>query len=80
MNALLIRCTAALALGAALSGCNNLPAKLAHTPEFAPVYPVAAEKSALPTGAIYNGRGSDIWFGRGRAYAVGDLITVVLNE
>lgn len=80
MNALLIRCAAVCMLGVALSGCNNLPAKLAHTPEFAPVYPVAAEKSALPTGAIYNGRGSDIWFGRGRTYAVGDLVTVLLNE
>ena len=80
MKALLIRCSALCLLGAALSGCNNLPAKLAHTPEFAPVYPVAAEKTALPTGAIYNGRASDIWFGRGRAYAVGDLITVLLNE
>ena len=63
-----------------LAACNNLPTKLTHTPEFAPVYPVAAEKSAMPTGAIYNGRNSDIWFGRGRAYAVGDLITVLLNE
>jgi len=34
----------------------------------------------LPTGAIYNGRGSDMWFGKGRTYAVGDLITVLLNE
>ena len=65
---------------ALLSACNNLPTKLTHTPEFAPVYPVAIERNALPTGAIYNGRGSDIWFGRGRAYAVGDLITVLLNE
>jgi flagellar L-ring protein precursor FlgH len=80
MKALWIRCSALCLLGAALSGCNNLPAKLAHTPEFAPVYPAATEKTALPTGAIYNGRASDIWFGRGRAYAVGDLITVLLNE
>ena len=63
-----------------LSACNNLPAKLSHTPEFAPVYPVVADRNALPTGAIYNGRGSDMWFGKGRTYAVGDLITVLLNE
>jgi flagellar L-ring protein precursor FlgH len=63
-----------------LSGCNNLPTKLTHTPEFAPVYPAASERTAAPTGAIYNGRASDIWFGRGRTYAVGDLITVLLNE
>ena len=76
----LIRHSALAALALVLAGCNNLPTKLAHTPEFAPVYPVAAEKTAMPTGAIYNGRNSDIWFGRGRAYAVGDLITVLLNE
>ena len=64
----------------ALTACNNLPAKLSHTPEFAPVYPVVADRNALPTGAIYNGRGSDMWFGKGRTYAVGDLITVLLNE
>ena len=63
-----------------LSACNNLPVKLSHTPEFAPVYPSNAERTALPTGAIYNGRGSDMWFGKGRTYAVGDLITVLLNE
>ena len=80
MNAILTRGLALCLLGAALSGCNNLPTKLSHTPEFAPVYPVAADKSALPTGAIYNGRASDIWFGRGRAFAVGDLVTVLLNE
>ena len=63
-----------------LSACNNLPTKLSHTPEFAPVYPVAAERNVLPTGAIYNGRGSDMWFGKGRTYSVGDLVTVLLNE
>jgi len=71
----------AAAIGAlALSACNNLPVKLSHTPEFAPVYPVAADRTALPTGAIYNGRGSDMWFGKGRTYVVGDLVTVLLNE
>ena len=32
------------------------------------------------TGGIYNGRQSDNWFGRGRSYQVGDVITVLLNE
>lgn len=77
LTPLLIGCALALGL---LSGCNNLPTKLSHTPEFAPVYPVAADRKAAPTGAIYNGRGSDIWFSRGRTYGVGDLITVLLNE
>lgn len=80
MQRFLIRHSVLLSMALVLTGCNNLPTKLAHTPEFAPVYPVAAEKTAIPTGAIYNGRNSDMWFGKGRAYAVGDLITVLLNE
>jgi flagellar L-ring protein precursor FlgH len=42
--------------------------------------PVAIEKPRQATGAIYNGRYSDNFFGRGRNYRVGDLITVVLDE
>ena len=80
MKRLLIRYGAVAFVPVVLMGCNNLPTKLTHTPEFAPVYPVADQKSGVPTGAIYNGRGSDMWFGKGRAYAVGDLITVLLNE
>jgi flagellar L-ring protein precursor FlgH len=53
---------------------------LAHTPEFAPVIPVALEKPRMATGAIYNGRHSDNFFGRSRNYRVGDLITVMLDE
>ena len=67
-----------LALG--LSGCATAPEPLAHTPEFAPVIPVALEKPRMATGAIYNGRHSDNFFGRSRNYRVGDLITVVLDE
>ena len=80
MQRFLIRHGVLAAMALVLAGCNNLPTKLTHTPEFAPVYPVATEKTAMPTGAIYNGRNSDMWFGKGRAYAVGDLITVLLNE
>ncbi len=80
MKHALMRCAWPLALGVLLSACNNMPARLSHSPEFAPVYPAAEERKVLPTGAIYSGRGSDLWFGRGRAYAVGDLITVLLNE
>jgi flagellar L-ring protein FlgH len=32
------------------------------------------------TGGIYGNRQSDAWFGRGRNYQVGDLITVMFNE
>ena len=67
-----------LALG--LGGCATAPEPLAHTPEFAPVIPVAVEKPRMATGAIYNGRHSDNFFGRSRNYRVGDLITVMLDE
>ena len=67
-----------LALG--LVGCAIPPAPLAHSPEFAPVLPVAIEKPRMATGAIYNGGYSDNFFGRSRNYRVGDLITVLLNE
>ena len=67
-------------LGAGLTGCASPTPPMAHSPEFQPVFPVATEKPRLATGAIYNGRQSDNWFGRVRAYNVGDLITVLLNE
>lgn len=69
-----------LVVGLGLSGCATNPAPMAHTPQFAPVLPVAIEKPRMATGAIYNGRQSDNWFGRVRAYNVGDVITILLNE
>jgi flagellar L-ring protein precursor FlgH len=68
----------ALVLG--LSGCASPNAPMVHSPQFAPVLPVAVEKPKMATGAIYNGRQSDNWFGRVRAYNVGDVITVELDE
>jgi flagellar L-ring protein precursor FlgH len=44
------------------------------------VYPVAAERQRVATGGIYNSRVSESWFGRGRSYQVGDVITVLLSE
>jgi flagellar L-ring protein precursor FlgH len=67
-----------LALG--LVGCATPPAPLAHSPEFAPVMPVAVTQQRIATGAIYNGRQSDNFFGRSRNYRVGDVITVDLFE
>ena len=67
-----------LALG--LGGCATAPEPLAHSPQFAPVIPVAIDKPRMATGAIYNGRQSDNFFGRSRNYRVGDLITVMLDE
>lgn len=68
------------ASAAMLAGCSTAPAKLSHSPEFAPVYPPVAEKTQAATGAIFNARYSDNWFGRGKTYQVGDIITVLLNE
>lgn len=62
-------------------GCSVIPPKpLAHSPEFAPVYPVAQEKPHQATGGIYVSRQSDGWFGRGRNFQIGDVITVLLSE
>lgn len=65
---------------ALLSGCSTPPTKLTHTPEFAPVYPVAAAKTQIQSGSIFNQRNSDNWFGRNKTYQVGDVVTVLLNE
>jgi flagellar L-ring protein precursor FlgH len=72
--------SALLAACAVLSGCATAPAPLAHTPEFAPVFPAPAEKSQVQTGAIFSARHSDNWFGRGKTFQVGDVVTVLLNE
>ena len=71
----------ALAVISLLAGCTVLPPEpLRHSPEFAPVIPVARERAPVATGAIYHARISDNFFGRGRNYQVGDVITVILNE
>jgi flagellar L-ring protein precursor FlgH len=63
------------------SACAVLPNQgLTHSPQFEPVYPVAAEPAKPATGAIYVGRQSDSWFGKSRSFQVGDVITVLLNE
>ena len=71
-----------LSLSSALliTGCETPGIAMGHSPEFAPVYPTAVEKPRMATGGIYNGRQSDGWFGRGRSYQVGDIVTVLLNE
>ena len=75
---LLLVCVTAL-----LGGCasTDLTQKtLTHSPEFAPVYPLASDAYRIPTGGIYGNRQSDAWFGRGRNFQVGDIITVLLDE
>jgi flagellar L-ring protein precursor FlgH len=71
-----------LALSAlALSACSVLPREpLAHSEGFRPVYPVVQSQPPMATGAIYNGAQSEAFFGRGRAFQVGDVITVILDE
>ncbi len=65
-----------------LQGCATEPVDmvLRPSPEFQPVYPLAADRPKIATGGIYSNRQSDAWFGRGRNYQVGDIITVLLNE
>jgi len=71
-----------LALSAlALSACSVLPREpLAHSEGFRPVYPVVQAQPQMATGAIYNGAQSESFFGRGRAFQIGDVITVILDE
>ncbi len=77
-----LRSLSALALVALLQACatDNTELVLKPSPEFAPVYPLASERPKVATGGIYSNRQSDAWFGRGRNYQVGDIITVLLNE
>lgn len=72
--------TLACLIGLGTTGCTTPSAPLAHSPEFAPVYPAMPERTQAATGAIFNARYSDNWFGRGKIYQVGDIITVLLNE
>jgi flagellar L-ring protein precursor FlgH len=69
-------------LAATLTACTSVmpPQALTHSPQFEPVYPVQSARETMATGAIYVGRQSDSWFGKGRNFQVGDVITVLLNE
>ncbi len=69
-------------LAATLTACTSVmpPQALTHSPQFEPVYPVQNARETMATGAIYVGRQSDSWFGKGRNFQVGDVITVLLNE
>ena len=68
-------------LASCLAGCNVMPPQaMTHSPQFEPVYPLKQVQASTATGAIYVGRQSDSWFGKGRNFQVGDVITVLLNE
>ena len=78
-------CTLKLALAfsalSCFSACSVMPPQaMTHTPQFEPVYPLIVDTARPATGAIYVGRQSDSWFGKGRNFQVGDVITVLLNE
>ena len=77
-----LRLLALAAIVYLLQGCATEPVDmvLRPSPEFQPVYPLAADRQKIATGGIYSNRQSDAWFGRGRNYQVGDIITVLLNE
>ena len=77
-----IRLLLGAVLVAGLQACasDNTDLVLRPSPEFEPVYPLAADRTKVSTGGIYGNRQSDAWFGRGRNYQVGDIITVLLNE
>jgi flagellar L-ring protein precursor FlgH len=68
-------------LAGSLTACNVIPPKaMTHSPQFEPVYPIQQVQAPIATGSIYVGRQSDSWFGKGRNFQVGDIITVLLNE
>ena len=62
----------------ALSACSVMPREpLVHSEGFRPVYPIAQAAPQIATGAIYNGAQSESFFGRGRSFQIGDVITVL---
>lgn len=69
----------ACAAAALLSACAG-PMPMAHSPSFAPVQPIAREKPARATGAIFASDSTDLWQAKRRDYRVGDIITVLLSE
>ena len=76
-----LRLAATLLAAWGLGACTVLPVEpMKHSEGFTPVYPAAQEQAAQATGAIYNGRLSENFFGRGRSFQVGDVITVILDE
>ena len=77
-----LRALSVIGLVVVLQGCATEPVDmvLRPSPAFQPVYPLASDRPKVATGGIYSNRQSDAWFGRGRNYQVGDIITVLLNE
>jgi flagellar L-ring protein precursor FlgH len=73
----------ALLVVGSMVGCASTEPEvnaLAPSPDFAPVFPLASDRPKMATGGIYGNSQNDAWFGRGRNYQIGDIITVLLNE
>ena len=64
----------------ACSTIQSVPEAMTPSPDFAPVFPVSTDRNRVPTGGIFGNSQNVAWFGRGRNFQVGDLITVLLNE
>jgi flagellar L-ring protein FlgH len=77
-----LACLSSALLAVSMSACTSVmpPQAMTHSPQFEPVYPAQNTRETMATGAIYVGRQSDSWFGKGRNFQVGDVITVLLNE
>jgi len=77
----LLRGSVVVGMVCGLTACGSVPSSnMSHSPQFEPVYPIAAAPAKPATGAIYVGRQSDSWFGKSKSFQVGDVITVLLNE
>lgn len=74
-----IKLTLILASILALTGCvNNAPKP--DNPYFAPIEPLAYEPVRAMNGSLYSASTSMNLYGDGRAFRVGDIITVTLQE
>ena len=67
-------------LSISMVACSHQLTSDLSKPTFTPIQPIQASTNHIATGAIYNGRQSDNWFGRGRNFEVGDIVTVILDE
>lgn len=68
-----------LGLSLVMTGCVNTPPK-PDNPYYAPVQMAPAANLQPATGSIYNAATAVNLYGDGRAYRVGDIITVELQE
>lgn len=70
-----------LALGFMVSGCAPVPLQHSSEPEYEPVpSPPMPQVDATPTGSIYNSATARELFRDVKAYRVGDVLTVKLEE